>query len=362
MSESAAETINRLFETHELDILGVCDGRSMLEEEADFRKWLEFGYHGTMAYLENHARAKYRPANLLENCRSLIFVGLNYYQPRKRAPRDHGHVARYAWGRDYHKVLGKNLKQMVKHLREVFPADRFLAFTDATPLAERSFAARAGAGFIGRNTLLIRRGAGSFFVLGGIASTLELSAGDLEPANLPTAGGFDGSGCPPGCTRCIDACPTGALLEPHRINSRTCISYLTIEHRGSIPPHLHANMGAWIFGCDVCQEVCPFNKMAEETTVSDFLLPNAGASIAIGDILSIENHEQLAARFSGSPVMRAKRSGLVRNACIAAANLGLGEFAPHLEMLTKDTDPVIRIHAEWALSKLRAGADTGSNE
>jgi epoxyqueuosine reductase len=364
VEKSAVESISGLFASHGLDIVGICDDRDLPNEEAQYREWLALGYHGTMQYLENHTAAKYRPGTLLEGCRSLIFSGLNYYQPRGEVERGHGLIARFAWGRDYHNALGKRLKRIAKRLGLAFPGHRFLAFTDATPLAERSFAVRAGAGFVGRNTLLIRRGVGSFFVLGGIASTLDILGHDLVELEQPKQGGLGRSvnpaGCPAGCTRCIDACPTGALLASHRMDARLCISYLTIENRGSIPAHLRERMGAWIFGCDACQEACPFNQGLGATGEEDFLAPNAGPSIAIRDILCIESQDRFAERFSGSSVMRAKRAGMIRNACVAAANLGLVELCHELERLSSDSDSIIADHARWALLKLRPGHGLGS--
>ena len=363
VKESAAEIVAGLFASHGLDVVGVCDGQGLPRQEADFGSWLNLGYHGTMTYLENHASSKYRPGALLANCESLVFSGLNYYQRRGEVVPGHGLIARFAWGRDYHNALGKRLKRIAKRLGSAFPGHRFIAFTDATPLAERSFAARAGAGFIGRNTLLIRRGVGSFFVLGGIASTLEVSGSDFaafEHSNTGRLGrAGNPAGCPAGCTRCLDACPTGALVEPHRMDARLCISYLTIENRGSVPVYLRGRMGSWVFGCDACQDACPFNHGLAETVEADFLASNAGPSIAIGDILSIENQERFVERFAGSSVMRAKRSGMIRNACIAAANLGLVELRQELERLSSDDDCVIGEHARWALRSLDTGRGPG---
>ncbi|MBN1130374.1 MAG: tRNA epoxyqueuosine(34) reductase QueG, partial [Chitinispirillaceae bacterium] len=293
---------------------------------------------------------KFRPQEILPGCKSLIFTGLNYYQPRGDVPPGHGLVARYAWGRDYHKVLGKRLQRIAAGLRELFPGERFFTFVDATPLAERSFAARAGVGFIGRNTLLIRKGYGSWFFLGGIATTLE-----PDPAWTSVEQNSDGSpgACPPGCTRCIDACPTGALLSPYRIDARKCISYLTIEHKGFIDKERAAEIGDWLFGCDVCQEVCPFNRAPEKTYVVDFLSPRAGGSLYIEDVLSIKSTKEFSQRFAGSPLQRAKRSGLIRNACVCAVNLSLTKLRPKIAALTADNDQTVAKQAAWAAEELR---------
>lgn len=370
--------IKILFEREHLEILGLTDAAPLPEEEEQFNDWIRAGYNGTMDYLRRHAGKKYRPGELLPGCNSIIFTGLSYFQPREEVPPGHGTVARYAWGRDYHKVLGKRLKRIAKNLREMFPGERFFPFVDTTPLAERPFAARAGVGFIGRNTLLIRRGLGSWFVIGGIATTLEADvsglglmrgAGAVGHDN-PDAGArreasgdggrrrveseYDGRGaCPPGCSRCIDACPTGALSVPYKIDARKCISYLTIEHKGVIETGHALSIGGRIFGCDACQEACPFNSGIETTYVADFLSGRVGQSLSIADVLSIENAAEFQSRFAGTAVMRSGRTGLLRNASICAVNLGLSRLLPALEGLTGDRDEVIAKQAAWAVEMLR---------
>jgi len=338
------DEVRALFEREELEILGVTGAEPLPDEEAHYNEWIAGGFHGTMSYLELHAGKKFRPQELLPGCRAIIFTGLNYYQPREALRQGYGLVARYAWGRDYHKVLGRRLQRIAGSLREIFPGERFFSFVDSSPLAERPFAARAGAGFIGRNTLLVRKGYGSWFILGGIATTLDPGAAGHAYAH---------GGCPPGCSRCIKACPTGALYAPYRIDARKCISYLTVEHRGVIPPEKASSIGGWIFGCDLCQEACPFNRAAEKTYVADFLSPRAGASVSLEEALSIKTDAEFTARFAGSPLMRAKRSGLVRNACICAVNLGSAHRVPLLESLARDTDPVIAKQAAQALKEMR---------
>ena len=346
------EEIKGFFEAEELEIFGISGAEPLPEEESQFKNWIALGFQGTMGYLERHAGKKYRPQELLPECKSLIFTGLNYFVPRGNLPAGHAAVAGFARGRDYHNVLGKRLRRIAGNLRESFQDERFYTFVDTSPLAERPFAARAGVGFIGRNTLLIRRGLGSWFVIGGIATTLALDT--VRPAPAGNDRGHAGS-CPPGCRRCIDACPTGALFAPHRIDASKCISYLTIEHRGVIDPNLALSAGGWIFGCDACQEVCPFNKPVESTYVADLLAPRAGESLSVEDVLSIETDAEFTERFAGSPVMRAKRSGLVRNACICAVNLGLITLLPVLEKLTSDADRVIAKQAAWAVKALGGG-------
>ena len=329
-----------------LTLVGVCDAVASPEEEEQFRRWIDAGHHGSMTYLERHAELKYRPAALMPDCASLIFVGLNYYQ-RPAAPpgRSAGRVARYAWGRDYHKELGNRLRRVARSLAERYPEDRFRSWTDATPLAERYYAERAGIAFTGRNTLLIHGSLGSWFVVGEILSTRRFSPSE-------SAEGRHGA-CPGNCRRCIDVCPTRALFAPYRIDASRCISYLTIEYDGVIPEALRPLMGEWIFGCDLCQEVCPLNVRAQVTEVAGFVKPIAGSDVDLAEILAIPNDAAYTRRFAGSPLMRAKRRRLVRNACIAAANLRATHLLTRIEGLTTDGDEIIAVHARWAAGRLR---------
>lgn len=328
-----------------LELAGVCDVHDGVEEEAQFRRWLAEGRHGTMEWMEAHAPLKYRPSVLVPGARSMLFVAINYYQRDDEVPdAPHGRVARYAWGRDYHKELGRRLKRIARELTRRYPDETFRAWTDATPVAERYYGERAGIGFTGRHTLLINGQFGSWFVIGEIVSTRH-----VPPSEMPQ--GRHG-GCPTSCRKCIDVCPTGALEGPHMINASRCISYLTIEHDGTIPEELRPAMGTWIFGCDLCQEVCPLNVRARVTDVPNFLRPIAGGRPLLADILAIESDEAFTQRFAGSPLMRARRRRLVRNACIAAANANARELAPLLQRRAVDDDPVIAEHAAWALDQL----------
>lgn len=321
-------------------------------ERGRVRRWLQDGYHGTMEWLERFEALRFHPARILPRCRSVIFVTLNYYQKwsstPEEAPGDEplGRIARYAWGRDYHKELGKRIKRVARRLEKRFPGERFRSWTDATPLAERYYGERAGIGFTGRNTLLISREYGSWFVVGEILTTLELSPS--EPA-----GGAHGA-CPSSCTRCLDICPTGALVGPGVLDARRCIAYLTIEYEGIIPEQLRPLMGEWLFGCDLCQEVCPLNVRARITEVAGFLKPLAGSHGVLREVLAIRDDQDYRARFAGSPLMRARRSKLLRNACVVAANTGASTLIPQLRRCAEDRDELVAVHACWALKKLEA--------
>lgn len=316
------------------------------QQDEEYRAWINGGLHGAMGYMERHAAGKFNPSTLLEGCRSLIVVGLNYYQepPTEATDTPVGRVARYAWGRDYHNALGKRLKRVVRRLAEAYPGHRFRSFVDATPLSERFFAERSGIGFTAKNTLTITSAFGSWFLLGEILSTLE-----IEPA--PSPAGVHGV-CPRSCFRCGAACPTGALYEPYRIDARRCISYLTIEHRGMIEVGLRPLMGDWLFGCDLCQEACPLNVRSRVTDFADFTAHRAGARIPLAELLDIRTDEHYRQRFRGTPLLRPGRAAMIRNASIAAANTGAVELTGTLRRLAGDKDPVIREHARWAVDRL----------
>jgi epoxyqueuosine reductase len=339
------EELRELFEAEGLTLMGVADAVVHEAGEAEYREWIHRNYHGSMEYMERHAAAKFRPGELLSGCRSILVVGLNYYQHAPEAPSSAGRIARYAWGRDYHKLLGKRLRRISRRLEERYPSERFRNFTDATPLAERYYAERAGIGFQGRNTLLISSQYGSWFLIGEVLSTRHFPPSD--PAE-----GRHGA-CPASCRKCIEVCPTGALYEPHRIDASLCISYLTIEHKGSIPEELRPLMDNWLFGCDLCQEVCPLNARRQVTGEEEFLRVRAGATGELKEILTIENDQEFTARFAGSPLMRAGRVGLIRNACVVAANNGEKSLLPRLRQLAGDSEAIIREHADWALRQLQ---------
>lgn len=359
---SAAERVG-------LDLLGVTAPRGAETTQQRYNAWIAEGRHGEMHYLERHAPAKTDAAALLSGCVAVIVVGLSYNRrPRFAshpkamgatvragtvgakgyAPPSTGRVAMYAWGRDYHRVLRGKLRRLISSLQRAFPAALFTWSADNTPLLETDFAARAGLGFQGKHTLSIHRHLGSWFVIGEVLTTAplpEMTADGSKPAR---------SRCGTSCNHCRDVCPTGALDEEWKIDARRCISYLTIEHQGSIPIELRPLIGNWLFGCDLCQEVCPWNVRAAPTAEPDFLTDRAGPTIDLGEVLAIADHDQLAARFAGTPLMRPGRRGLVRNACVVAANVGAHHLLGQLQALTSDADAVVAEHARWACNCLNA--------
>ena len=332
-----------VFAEEGLVLLGIAPAVADEAASARYAAWLGAGRHGDMAWLERHAAAKHDPGQILPGCQCILITGLSYYQPGAHQPGE-GRIARYAWGRDYHKVLGNRLRKVAKRLTEQFPEERFKGYTDAVPLDERHYAAMGGAGFLGRNTLLIHSALGSWFVIGEVLCTKSWPATELtEPRH---------GACPRGCRKCLDVCPTGALTAPGEIDARRCIAYLTIEHQGPIPMELRKAMGDWLFGCDLCQEVCPFQLRKQVTEEKDFLVWRAGPGLALADILQMDE-TAFAARFAGTPIMRTGLWRLQRNACIVAGNLQDVESRFALERLQQEADPVLREHATWALAQYR---------
>ena len=298
-----------------IDLIGIAPAEYDAREEVYLREFIEKKRHGSMAYLENYQK-RIRPEELLLGAKSVIVIGVNYYRETPPVPRAHGQVARYAYGRDYHKVLKKLLKQLAAFIQKnaqdfALPAPNFHLCVDSSPLLERHYAVKAGLGFIGKNTMLITPEFGSFVLLGEMITDLELEYDQPVTGTCGT------------CTRCIDACPTRAIVQPRELDARKCISYLTIENKGPIPKKFHKAIGNWIFGCDICQEVCPYNKtFAKPLELQAFKeVKIAGLSLPLDEILNIKTDEEFLKRFAGSPLMRAKKKGLQRNAQIVSKNL-----------------------------------------
>jgi len=333
-------------------------------EHAEIEAWLERGYGGAMGYLADPRRRD--PAQVLAGARSVIVCAMNYNtvhpysreaaaEERGDGPR--GWISRYAWGRDYHEVLWERLNALTEALKERFPdPHESRAYADTGPVAERLFAKYAGLGWLGKNTLLLNKEMGSWFFLGVIFTTLELSP-SLARHQMPPA---DLCGT---CRQCLDACPTGAFVAPHVMDARRCISYLTIELRGSIPGEFREAIGNNVYGCDICQEVCPYNRRAPVTTVPDFEpreFPSGESMLEPRlEWLAEMTEEGFRDKFRGSAMKRAKWRGLVRNACIALGNaklkLGSGEHARVVELLRKlaeSPENAIAESARWALSRI----------
>jgi epoxyqueuosine reductase len=307
------------------------------------RAWLEQGFAGTMNYMHRHAQARQHPTSILPEVRSVVMVGLSYPQnqtnPGREASR-RGKVARYARGDDYHDVIRARLKELLAWLQEERPGCRGRAVVDTAPLLERDFARRAGLGWFGKNTMLLNKRQGSYFFLGALLVDLDLEADAAH----------DTSHCGR-CTACLDVCPTEAFPGPGWLDSRRCISYLTIEHRGSIPTELREGLQDWVFGCDLCQEVCPWNRKHAGRTAFSFESNPALETLDLIEVLGL-SEEEFRARFAGTPLTRPGRSGLLRNAALVLGNVGDQRALPALRCAQEDPDPVIREAATWAIARI----------
>jgi len=328
------------------EVAGITSIEPMASDDAAYRAWREAGFAAGMEYMTRRAELHAHPARLVPSARSLITLAINYYAsaPRFEHEQRYGRVARYAWGRDYHDVVKPRLLELASRIGSLAGREiHARCFVDAVPLLERAAAQRAGVGFFGKNTNLLRPKSGSWFFLSEILLDLEL------PPDSPDIKVSCGT-----CRRCLDACPTGAFAGPYRLDSRRCISYLTIENRGPIPHELRAGLGEWVFGCDVCQDVCPFNRFSSDSSWSE-LAPEAGAGprLNLVELLSISSDEEFRARFKGTPLTRPKRRGLLRNAAVVATNVGCIAAVPALiERIEHDPEPLIRSHALWAIAHL----------
>ncbi len=324
------------------DLVGVAAAERLDRDAAALAAWLRADHHASMAWMARDPDKRADPARLLPGCRSVVVLALNYSPGERRAatPAGRARVALYARGRDYHRVLGQRARALAAWLeRETGKPAR--AFVDTGPVLERGWAERAGVGWIGKNANVIDRGTGSWLLLAEV-----LTAAPLDPDPGPHED-FCGS-----CTACLEACPTGAILEPGVVDSNRCISYWTIEHRGAIPAGRRAGIGDWIFGCDVCQDVCPWNRsFARDAGDSPLALREDLRGLDPLEVLAMDE-ATFRARYSGTALMRAKWEGMRRNACVVLGNRRDPEAVPSLERALRDDDPVIRAHAAWALGRI----------
>ncbi len=311
-------------------------------------EWLERGFAGEMNYMSRRSTAYEHPEHVMSGVRSVVMLAINYNTDdacaANGAQPESGHsamVARYARGSaDYHDLLRAKLKQLADTLHELRPGCRTRGVVDTAPLLERDFAKLAGLGWFGKNTMLINKRAGSWLLLAGLLTDLE-----LEP-DSPHETSHCGT-----CTRCLDVCPTDAFPAPYVLDARRCISYLTIELRNPIPSELRDGMGNWLFGCDLCQDVCPWNRKAPVTSEPAFRPLAELNPTNAGDILNLGESE-FNDRFRHSPLGRPGRDGLRRNAAIVIGNSGDQSMRPILKHHSNDPSPIVREAVEWALKKL----------
>jgi len=284
--------------------VGVVRAEALREEGARLEEWLRRGFHGEMAWMARAPERRTDPSLFLPGARSVVVVAMNYYTPHEHTGGPGtGKISRYAWGDDYHDVLGERLRELLAFVKELAPEAEGKVCVDAQPTMDKAWAVRAGLGWIGKHTNLITRDYGSWVFLGEIILDIELEYdARREEDHCGT------------CTLCIDSCPTGAITEPYVVDSKRCLSYATIELRApELPPEVHGHLDGWLYGCDVCQDVCPWNRFEQETGEPRFQPRPDSVSADLLKIVEL-TPEDFAARFRRSPVKRAKLSGLQRNA------------------------------------------------
>jgi epoxyqueuosine reductase len=322
----------------------------------EFRNWLHDEAHGEMSYMERGEEKRCDPQKILPDARSIIVLGLNYFQGSAAHPPSvaaalfdaaspvssrakTGRIARYAQGDDYHELIASKLDKVDEFLRE--SGGRQKCYVDTGPVLERDYAAQAGIGWHGKSTMLIDERLGTWFFLAEVLTTLELPPDEPVPDRCGT------------CESCIKACPTGAITAPHRLDARRCISYLTIELKGSIPLNLRPLIGDRIFGCDDCLDACPWNRFAQVSREAGFFAHPSTVGIALRDYLSLSD-EKFRVLFRNSPIKRIKRRGFLRNVCVALGNVGDPSDLAALERAATDAEPLIAEHAKWAIHQIRS--------
>lgn len=315
------------------------------ETIARYQQWIKNGYAGKMGYLEKHLPLKTDVRQLLSEAKSVISLAMNYYtlDPPKELAEDpaRAQISRYAWGDDYHDIIRQRLSELVDFIKQTAETElQTRICVDTAPIIEREYAQKAGIGWIGKNTNLIHWRSGSWYFLAEVLVSIALES------ETPTLRGSCGT-----CTRCIEACPTDAIVEPNLLDSRLCISYLTIELKDSIPKTLRPKIGNLIYGCDICQEVCPWNSKAVPTDDPAFQ-PRDGNFVPTLLSLIGMTQQEFSRRFKGSPIKRTKRRGFLRNVLVAIGNWGEQRAVPALKKALTDDEPLVRSHAAWALGQI----------
>lgn len=329
------------------ELAGVAPAVPATEAEY-YQRWVSQGFAGEMNYLtDRRAGIRNDPRNLLPSARSVVCVGKLYNSPQPYSTKFHeselGWISRYAWGSDYHDVLRSGLERLVERLQARQPFE-YKICVDTAPLLERAYARLAGLGWIGKNSCLINQQSGSWFFLGELLVSLSIEPDSPAPDRCGT------------CTRCIDACPTGAFVPssevggpPYGLDSRLCISYFTIELRGAVPAKYRAEIGNHVFGCDICQDVCPWNTRSPISSEPAFTAHQFAPPL---EKLANLTEEEFRDMFRGSPVKRSRYSGFLRNVAVAMGNARLEKFREPLQKLAQSPDPLVAEHALWALAQL----------
>lgn len=329
-------------------MIGIAPATGYRRESDLFEEWIDRGYAGEMKYLERRKPARKEMNRVLEGARSIVSCALNYNTENPLSteiPNDRrGWISRYAWGDDYHEVIAKMLDDLAEYIRNISPRGaNTKTYVDTGPVLEKAHAGRSGVGWVGKNTCLISQRAGSWLFLGEVITDIELAFDSPATDRCGT------------CTRCIDACPTEAIVEPYVLDAKKCVSYLSIELKGTIPRKLREGMENNVFGCDVCQDVCPWNRDALSAARESFL-PRRGLVAPEFEWLLGLSPGDFSEVFRKSPVKRAKRKGFMRNVLVAVGNSGNKEYIKYVREFLGDDEPLVRAHAVWALWKL-AGAE-----
>lgn len=343
-----ADTLSKQIQTHAQELGFELVGITPAEQSQTiqrYRQWIENGYAGKMGYLEKHLPLKEDTRRLLQEAKSVISLAMNYYTidtPKALAEDpSRGQISRYAWGDDYHDLIRERLLSLVEFIKDTGEKQlKSRVFVDSGPILEREYAQKAKLGWIGKNTNLINWRSGSWYFLAEILVSIN-----LEPEPEPLRGSCGT------CTKCIEACPTDAFIEPNVLDSRLCISYLTIELKDSIPKELRPKMGNLIFGCDICQEVCPWNSKAIPTDEPAYQPRDGNLAPELLTLVNMTQSE-FSEKYKGSPIKRTKRRGLLRNVIVAIGNWGSRSAVPALKKALVDDEPLVRGHAAWALGQI----------
>ncbi len=352
-SSVTRETVKTLAREVGFELAGVAAAEPAPEFEV-YPNWVEAGYAGEMDYLKGRRGwLRADPKNLLPSAKSLICVGLVYNTPDPYSTQvelgERGWISRYAWGEDYHGVMRARLRRLAERIEQQHGPFEYKLAVDTAPLLERAYAHHAGLGWIAKNTCLINQQLGSWVFLGELITSLQIEPDPPAPFRCGT------------CTRCVEACPTDALLpssDPagpaYVLDSRRCISYWTIELRGAIPEGSRPGVGQHLFGCDICQDVCPWNRRAETTQAPEFQPRHAAPSLSE---LAALTEEEFNERFTATAIERSRYRGFLRNVAVAMGNSGQRDFLEPLGRMAHSPDPVIREHAEWAIKRIEKGRE-----
>jgi len=326
-----------------LDVCGITSAEPA-RHAAFYQQWTAEGRAGEMRWLEREPERRTDPRKVLPEAKSIIVAGLNYWQAQ---PKGRGRIARYALGEDYHHVLLEKLEALAAEIA-ASSREKTKIYVDTGPVLEKPLAERAGLGWQGKSTMLIHTKLGPWLLLGEIITTLELE---------PDAPQRDHCGS---CSRCITACPTGAITGPYQLDARRCIAYLTIELKGSIPEELRPLIGDRVYGCDECLDVCPWNRFAQTTREARFLAKEEDdGRDRLHALLEISQAE-FKRRFARSPILRVKRRGLLRNVCVVLGNIGTVDDLPALRRAAEHEEPLVREHAAWAVKEIEKRVVAGS--